>query len=288
MIDTGTTAAGRKYINPDSVVDITRNGTTFTMTKVNGSTDTFDQAPVTITLNGSSVTNPSFYAPITAGTAGQVLKSNGSGAPTWADDSYTLPTASSSTLGGVKIGAGIGISSGIISNSGVRNVSTGSSNGTITVNTNGISRSVAVKGLGSNAYTSTAYLPLTGGTLSGNFGVLSTSSESIIAVYNSVNNKSFYLYANENYTGIFYADQNTSKSIISVDTDETIFTGSLNGTAEWARSLSREDYAFLPGYNASTSLTAYKNGVHVWALERDGTNNQMTTHFYDTSGAWTE
>ena len=52
LIDTGTTAAGRKYINPDSVVDITRNGTTFTMTKVDGSTDTFDQAAVTITLNG--------------------------------------------------------------------------------------------------------------------------------------------------------------------------------------------------------------------------------------------
>ena len=77
LIDTGTTAAGRKYINPDSVVDITRNGTTFTMTKVDGSTDTFDQAAVTITLNGSSVTSPSFYAPGYSGEAGQVLLSSG-------------------------------------------------------------------------------------------------------------------------------------------------------------------------------------------------------------------
>lgn len=40
-------------------------------------------APVTITLNGSATSNPSFYAPTTAGTSGYILKSNGSGAPTW-------------------------------------------------------------------------------------------------------------------------------------------------------------------------------------------------------------
>ena len=80
---------------------------------------------------------------------------------------YTLPTASSSTLGGVKIGTGIAISSGVISNSGVRSIATGSTNGTISVNTNGTSAEVAVKGLGSNAYTSTAYLPLSGGTVTG-------------------------------------------------------------------------------------------------------------------------
>lgn len=36
-----------------------------------------------VTLNGSSTTTPSFYAPTSAGTAGQVLVSNGSGAPKW-------------------------------------------------------------------------------------------------------------------------------------------------------------------------------------------------------------
>lgn len=36
-----------------------------------------------ITLNGTVNANPSFYAPIDAGTQGQVLLSNGSGAPTW-------------------------------------------------------------------------------------------------------------------------------------------------------------------------------------------------------------
>ena len=37
-----------------------------------------------INLNGSQVQNPSFYAPLTGGTAGQILTSNGNGAaPTW-------------------------------------------------------------------------------------------------------------------------------------------------------------------------------------------------------------
>lgn len=44
-------------------------------------------AGATVTLNGSTTTTPSFYAPTTAGTSGQVLKSNGSGAPTWQAES---------------------------------------------------------------------------------------------------------------------------------------------------------------------------------------------------------
>lgn len=106
---------------------------------------------------------------------------------------YTLPTASSSTLGGVKVGSNITLSSGTISltkanvttalgytppttnttysagtgislsgttfsNSGVRSVATGTANGTISVNTNGSAVNVAVNGLGSAAYTnSSAY-----------------------------------------------------------------------------------------------------------------------------------
>ena len=74
--------------------------------------------------------------------------------------------AADTTTDTLEIAAGTGISvSGdatndkvTITNSGVRSISTGSSNGTISVNTNGTSADVAVKGLGSAAYTaSTAY-----------------------------------------------------------------------------------------------------------------------------------
>lgn len=49
-------------------------------------------------------------------------------------------------------GTGIGISGTTISNSGVRSVATGGSNGTVAVNTNGTTANVAVKGLASAAY----------------------------------------------------------------------------------------------------------------------------------------
>ena len=49
-------------------------------------------------------------------------------------------------------GVGISITDTTITNSGVRAVATGSSNGTISVNTNGTTANVSVKGLGSAAY----------------------------------------------------------------------------------------------------------------------------------------
>lgn len=78
-----------------------------------------------------------------------------------------LPTATTSTIGIVKIGTGIAVSSGTISNSGVRSIATGSTNGTISVNTNGTSADVAVKGLGTLAYSSATYAGGTAITLNG-------------------------------------------------------------------------------------------------------------------------
>lgn len=94
---------------------------------------------------------------------------------------YTPPTVNTT----YSAGAGINISNNEISNGGVRSISTGATKGTISVNTNGTAADVAVKGLGSNAYTSTAYLPLTGGTLSGALTVSSslTATQQITGPY---------------------------------------------------------------------------------------------------------
>lgn len=83
-------------INPDAIVNISRNGTTFTATKVDGTTMTFTQ-----------------------------------------QDNNTTYSA----------GTGISLSGT-----------------TFSLNVSGAKTAL---GLGSNAYTSTAYLPLTGGTLTG-------------------------------------------------------------------------------------------------------------------------
>lgn len=52
-----------------------------------GKLDLIDEGATanTITLNGAATADPTFYAPTTAGTAGQHLVSSGTGAPTWED-----------------------------------------------------------------------------------------------------------------------------------------------------------------------------------------------------------
>lgn len=52
----------------------------------------------TITLNGTAAKNPSFYAPAAAGTSGQVLTSNGSGAPTWQKPKVIVEESTCPTL----------------------------------------------------------------------------------------------------------------------------------------------------------------------------------------------
>lgn len=74
---------------------------------------------------------------------------------------YSYNGASAKTLD-IKPGTGIGFTTAAgvltIANSGVRSIATGDNNGTIKVNTNGTSTNVAIKGLGSAAYTaSTSY-----------------------------------------------------------------------------------------------------------------------------------
>ena len=82
------------------------------------------------------------------GSSGQILRWSADGTAAWGADNNTTYSA----------GTGISLSGTTFSNSGVRSIATGTANGTISVNTNGTSANVAVKGLGSAAYTaSTAY-----------------------------------------------------------------------------------------------------------------------------------
>ena len=67
------------------------------------------------------------------------------------DGTWVVPTNTTYSAG-----TGISLSGTTFSNSGVRSIATGSANGTISVNTNGTSADVAVKGLGSAAYKNTS------------------------------------------------------------------------------------------------------------------------------------
>ena len=124
------------------IKEITRNGTTFTAKRFDNSTFTFTQQDNNTTYSaGSNIT--------LSGTTFSVTKANVISAL-----GYTPPTTNTTYTGT----NGISLSGTTFSNSGVRAVSTGTANGTISVNTNGTTANVAVKGLGSAAYTnSTAY-----------------------------------------------------------------------------------------------------------------------------------
>ena len=104
------------YDQSKAIKSITRSGTTFTATALDGTTSSFTQQDNNTTYTGAN---------------------------------------------------GVSLSGTTFSNSGVRSIATGTSNGTINVNTNGSTANVAVKGLGDRAYDSTSYLPLAGGTLTG-------------------------------------------------------------------------------------------------------------------------
>lgn len=120
----------------------------------------------------ASATNT--HVAIFNGTSGKIIQDSGFtiGKSVPSDAKFTDTTYSQ--------GAGITISGTTISNAGVRNAAQGSSNGTISMNINGTSTDIAVKGLGSAAYTSsTTYVPISGGTMTGQ---LKTSFKQAVAM----------------------------------------------------------------------------------------------------------
>lgn len=176
------------------------------------------------------------------GSSGQILCWSADGTAVWGANNDTTYSA----------GTGISLSGTTFSNSGVRSVATGTANGTISVNTGGTTANVAVKGLGSAAYTESSayataehthsYLPLAGGTLSGNLsfsnsgGVIAwnggTYQQRIAITDDSDAGTNVFQFQQSSDTGSTWTDLLTVK-----DTGEVIaakFTGALNGNASTA------------------------------------------------------
>ena len=130
----------------NAITNLSVSGKVITYTKGDGSTGTITTQD-TDTQYTHPTTSGNKHIP-SGGSSGKILRWSADGTAVWGDDNNTTYSA----------GTGISLSGTTFSNSGVRGVTTGSTNGTISVNTNGTSVDVAVKGLGSAAYTaSTAY-----------------------------------------------------------------------------------------------------------------------------------
>lgn len=154
---TATSNTTTALTNGNVYLNSVENGAVTSTHKISGSgattvtTDTSGNIIISSTDTDTKYTHPTTsgnkHIP-SGGSSGQFLKWSSDGTATWASDNNTTYSA----------GTGISLSGTTFSNSGVRAIASGSTNGTISVNTNGTSTDVAVKGLGSAAYTaSTAY-----------------------------------------------------------------------------------------------------------------------------------
>lgn len=170
-------------------------------------------------------------------------------------------------------GTGISISGTTISNSGVRSIATGSTNGTINVNTGGNSVDVAVKGLGSAACTaSTDYIAATAkGTANGVAeldanGLVPTSQlPSYVDDVLEYTNKASFPATGE--TGKIYVDKATNLTYrwggsAYVEISPSLALGTTSSTAF------RGDY----GQSAYTHAVTNKGSQYAEGLYKIGTN----------------
>jgi len=155
-----------------AIENITRSGTTFTATRRDGTTFTFTQQDNNTTYSagtGLSLTSNAFSVKLGYTTSGNnravQADSNGNLYVTQKDDNTTY-TAATAAPGDISSSAGAaGSSTNYARQDHTHKIAlaTGDSNGQVKI----AGTNVSVKGLGSNAYTSTAYAPLASPALTG-------------------------------------------------------------------------------------------------------------------------
>lgn len=195
---------------------------------------------------------------------------------------YTLPTASASTLGGVKIGSGVVISSGVIS-------VTTSSIGAATSNHTHSSYESSISGLESSVSTLTSkfddYLPLIGGTIDENLTVSGELTLGGVSQQNGVihvGNNTFTIYDTVNggmaYNGTMLLTENNWDSYIPLDTDAVNKAGATNNTSL---------KLFLVGarHQAAGEFTYSNVNVYTQSGQLYATRMNATAGFYETSDA---
>ena len=187
--------------------------------------------------------------------------------------------AADSKTDSLTIAAGTGISvSGdaandkvTITNSGVRSIGTGSANGTISVNTDGIAADVAVKGLGSAAYTaSTAYDAA---------GTAQTKADAALASAQAYTDS-----ATENV--VYVSEENQESAVVPLNADTlqglaaTDFAPAGYGLGEQPHTASDINAELATGYFRTTSATENSPFNHGAAHVRKYNDSEVVQNLF--------
>ena len=213
----------------------------------------------TIKVNGTALTPNSKAVDITIPTIGNgtiTIKQGGTSKGTFTTNqngNTTIELTDTNTT--YTAGDGLSLSGTTFSNNGVRSIATGTTNGTISVNTNGNISNIEVYGLKSAAYTNSSdyaaashthsYLPLSGGTLTGNlyfssFGGFEFDSKCTVFFSQNAGTPQLRLYGDHNapvfrYDGneynIYHSGNLTASVIGNLGTLSNNITGS---SSKWA------------------------------------------------------
>lgn len=144
-------------------------------------------------------------------------------------------------------------------------IATGDANGQIKVTpTGGTAYNVSVKGLGSNAFTSTAYLPLAGGTTSGDIVVANSNSVSFVSV------KSMDATIDTTTNNSITANTNTGNFLFRGKDDAVV------GRINQYLNTNGDSIVGLQAYNKMTNGTDFYNIFNITA-RKDGTATYNVT-----------
>ena len=203
---------------------------------------------------------------------------------TWNGKQDALTAGTNITISGNTISAtdttytgsdGITLTGTNFTNSGVRSVATGSTNGTISVNTNGTSADVAVKGLGSAAYTaSSAYATSAQGALADTAVQPGDLSAETTARENADTALQGQITSNKNAIDTHVADTTNPHNV----TKAQVGLGNVDNTADADKPVSTAQQAALDGkQNISTANYQMGNANGAWTTMTTAQQNALNS-----------
>lgn len=223
-------------INNNTTYSLSKSGSTITLTGSDGSKTSVTDADTNTTYNAATTSANGLM------TSAMVTKLNGiaDGA-----NKYSLPTASASTLGGVKVGTNLTISSGVLS----AKDTTYSAATTSTAGLMSAADKTKLDGIaeGANKYTYT--LPTASSTLGGVKTTSTVTSTSGLTACPIISGVPYYKDTNTTYT----LPNATSSTLggVKIGSNITISSGTI--------SLTKDNVTTALGYTPPTTNTTYSN-----------------------------